>query len=471
MVGAAKRILELGQTWGNGFRRLVVRSLPKRLQRGVPASMDYQAWRHRFLQDRLGLCLWLALVILGTFIARDLYSLYFPLRELERIPSEIRALWFPTNIALTVLLVTCLAAYQTPAGRRYPESIFLGISWSVTIMPQVLATLRGFPLPSVLIWSLVFLIQATLIPVRWRLHLISQLGLILYFYGVNSLLGFTIVPTVAGQPERSIYDFTVFLYLFWFCFICDLAVYLYERLQRTEFESQRQVQLFLHAVSHDLRNPVTGVALVLKNLLKKGGDSVTVSRSVLERMIDSSDRQLNLINSLLEVHSSELRGIALQPEPIALHTLVASAIADLEPLLEQNQTTVVNRVSPSLPPVLIDRTQIWRVFSNLIANALHHNPPGITLILDAAVEEDRVRCTVQDNGVGMTAAEYGRIFDLYSRGGQAARAVGLGLGLYICRQIILAHGGTIGVQSQPNEGATFWFTLPIAPSEDRPLSG
>jgi signal transduction histidine kinase len=69
---------------------------------------------------------------------------------------------------------------------------------------------------------------------------------------------------------------------------------------------------------------------------------------------------------------------------------------------------------------------------------------------------------VQDNGVGMSQAECDRVFDLYARGAQAKRTVGLGLGLYLCRQIIEAHGGEIGVTSSSGAGATFWFTLPIA---------
>lgn len=431
------------------------------------ASAEYCAWQHRFFRDRLGLCLWMAFAILLTFVAFDVYNLFFPLVEIRDLPRSIRDLTLPIDLALIVSLGLCLVLRHTAIGQRYPAALLLGASWSVTIVPQVMASLRGFPLPDVLSWSLVLLLQATLIPVRWRLHLLSQLGLLFYFYGVNSFLGLTTLPALPGLPERSIFVVTIFIYLFWFCFVCDLAIYLYERLQRAEFESRQQVQLFLHAVSHDLRNPVVGTTLVLNKLLKTSDETVTVPRSLLERMVESSDRQLSLINSLLEVSSSDVRGISFSPEPVALATLVAAAIDDLEPLLAQNRATLTNQISAALPQVNADPTQIWRVISNLVANALHHNPPGITIRLSAAIEAESIRCEVQDNGSGMTAAEVDRVFDLYARG-QARRSVGLGLGLYLCRKIIAAHGGEMGLSSSPGVGSKFWFTIPI-PRKDLPL--
>lgn len=460
-----KRNLGFKSVWISKLSQVsFVRSFLSRFKNtaATPASADYEAWQQRFFLDRLGLCLWLAFLILLSFIARDLYNAVFPLAELQQMPEVMQGLWIAIDLTLTVLLSGCLLLYQTSFGQRYPAVLFFGLSWSVTIVPQVLAALRGIPLPNTLAWTMIFLIQATLIPVHWQWHLLSQLGVLLYFYGVNLLLGLTELPAISGHPERTIYDSTYLLYMLWFCFICTLAVYLYERLQRAEFESRRQAQLFLHAVSHDLRNPVTGTSLVLKKLLKEEEEAIVVPRILLERMVDSSERQLNLINSLLEVQNSEIKGIVLDRQPLALKSLVESTVSDLEPLLQERQAALVNQIPSTLPLVDADATQIWRVISNLIANALNHNPPGVTLTLSAVQDARMVRCSVQDNGVGMTPAERSRLFDLYVRGSQARRTVGLGLGLYLCRQIVVAHGGTIGVSSHPGAGATFWFTLPTA---------
>jgi signal transduction histidine kinase len=101
------------------------------------------------------------------------------------------------------------------------------------------------------------------------------------------------------------------------------------------------------------------------------------------------------------------------------------------------------------------------VFSNFIVNAIKHNPPGLHLTINAIPQDDEIYCTVNDNGVGISQQQSDRLFDLYFRGGSIRNSLGLGLGLYLCKQIITAHGGEIGVKSGLEKGATFWFTLPM----------
>ncbi|HEY9674223.1 MAG TPA: GAF domain-containing protein [Waterburya sp.] len=293
---------------------------------------------------------------------------------------------------------------------------------------------------------------------------------------------------------------------------CNLERQVDERTQElkqkyTELQELHRIKdVFLHAVSHDLRTPVLGWLMVLNNLLNRGmgngewgqggqGSGITctlpnpqspipVPRSILERMIQSSDRQLRLINSLLEVHSSEIVGIVLQREPIQLGELVRILVEDFEPITAKNQAILINQVPRDLPLISADLAQLRRVFENLLTNAFFHNPPGIRITLEAQVdtqlpshvvdrkdkgdkEAKMIRCTVTDNGVGMSQKLCDRLFQLYFRGKDAKSLpqghrpyTGLGLGLYLCRQIITAHGGEIGVNSHQGEGTSFWFTLP-----------
>ncbi|MDX2241053.1 MAG: hybrid sensor histidine kinase/response regulator [Leptolyngbyaceae cyanobacterium bins.302] len=248
---------------------------------------------------------------------------------------------------------------------------------------------------------------------------------------------------------------------------------------RERQKAQEAVQLFLHAVSHDLRNPVTGGLMVLKSLLEEaetGDDSANVSRSVLERMIHSHDRQLALINSLLETHANDVGGITLHLQPVQLRHLVEQLSADWQPMLQKDNATLQILMPGEMPSVQADSSQLCRVYENLIANALKHNPPGLTLTLKAelahqnATEQEKSQsvamlyCTVEDNGIGISPEQTATMFELYKRGEQSRRTIGLGLGLYLCRQIITAHGGQIGVDSQPGIGSTFWFTLPLSNS-------
>lgn len=235
-------------------------------------------------------------------------------------------------------------------------------------------------------------------------------------------------------------------------------------------KAQEAVQVFLNAVSHDLRNPVTGGLMVLKSLQKEAeaqGGTVAVSRSILQRMIQSHDRQLALINSLLETHANDMSGIILECQSVDLFTLVSELAIEWQPMIEQDESVLQNQVSSDLPPINADSNQLWRVYENLIANALKHNPPGVNLTLTAEIEQvsypdsPMMRCTVHDNGIGIPPEQFDSIFELYKRGEQARRTVGLGLGLYLCRQIIMAHGGQIGLTSHSEPGSTFWFTLPL----------
>lgn len=219
---------------------------------------------------------------------------------------------------------------------------------------------------------------------------------------------------------------------------------------------------FLNAFSHDLKTPVMGLSLVISNLLNQPGDMIPISRSILERMAHSSDHQLQLIMSMLEAHSAETKGMTLHYELLQIGLLVQVIVEDLEPLVQKGRATLTNFIPPDLPLVKADPTQIRRVFENLITNALNHNPPGIHIVLDAVVEEDLIRFTVKDTGVGMSQETCDRLFKRYSRGPRSRHSTGIGLGLYLCRQIITAHGGQIGVESQSGAGATFWLTLPLA---------
>jgi two-component system sensor histidine kinase/response regulator len=241
--------------------------------------------------------------------------------------------------------------------------------------------------------------------------------------------------------------------------------------------AESALRMFLHAVSHDLRNPVTAMLMLVRHLLQRvpsghpstdkeenkiETEGTIVAKTILEKMAQSTERQLNLINSLLESHVNDVQGIVLHKQPQPLSQLVEGAISDLEPLLLENGVILANSIALDLPLVLVDATQLCRVWQNLISNALKHNPSGLHLTIDATLTPPMVLCTVADNGIGMTPEQCDNLFNLYAQGKRSQSSLGLGLGLYLCRQIITAHGGEIGVDSTPNVGSKFWFTLPIA---------
>lgn len=249
--------------------------------------------------------------------------------------------------------------------------------------------------------------------------------------------------------------------------VCDRTEQLSQEIEVRE-EAEAALKLYIHALTHDLRNPASGMTAVLRGLLKRqqtDGDSasVTIPVSMLERMTAGCERQLKMIDALLETHKAELWGISLRPQPVALETLIADVLKEWQPAFEQYRVSTNSQISPNLPSISGDRHQLWRVFENLIDNALKYNAPGLSLTIQVELDaaQHLILCTVQDNGKGIAPHLLDTLFERYHRGGAASPVQGLGLGLYICRQIVEAHGGTIGYKRSLNKGALFWFTLAV----------
>lgn len=247
-----------------------------------------------------------------------------------------------------------------------------------------------------------------------------------------------------------------------------------------ELETLNQLKdLFFQAISHNLRTPIMGTLMILKNFLDKStpepallpetatiANKILIPRSTIQRMIEASEYTLNKVNVLLEVHSSQQEGIHLERTSVALPQLVADILLDLEPLLVKNQATICLNFPDDLPEVYADTRQLRRVWENLIINGVQHNPPGVTLTIEAHLLSDsypaQVRCLIQDNGIGIALEQQASLFELSVQTPRDRQLAGIRLGLYLCQQIITAHGGKIGLQSSPGAGSTFWLTLPLA---------
>ncbi|MGF1536172.1 MAG: adenylate/guanylate cyclase domain-containing protein [Elainellaceae cyanobacterium] len=201
---------------------------------------DYRLWRRRFIRNRLVVALALAV---GIYITFTLLRFIATPESIAETPY-----WLPMALVIQALLLLYLWLLYLPWGRRHPGRIFLAASLTVTLIEQVWATLNGFAHPGLRSWTLVFLVQATLIPLRWPLHLLSQLVVLAYYYGVNMLLGLPLANDTLEWNLRQT------LYIFWFCGVSTLSVYFYERLQWNQFTTRQALNAEKNRSEHLLLN-------------------------------------------------------------------------------------------------------------------------------------------------------------------------------------------------------------------------
>lgn len=216
-------------------------------------------------------------------------------------------------------------------------------------------------------------------------------------------------------------------------------------------------------VSHDLRNPINVIqmqAALMSEALQSAPRELTrgLVRGV-QRIETATDRMRNLSRDLLDLAKIEDSRFSVEPQIHDTRALVDTSLGLLEPLARARKITISKRV-PSLR-VLADEERVLRVLSNLTENAIAFTPPHGEIEVSARLVGGWVELSVRDNGKGIPEEHRPHLFDPYWHA-RSRRGEGTGLGLYIARGIVEAHGGRIWVESEVGKGSTFRFTLPAA---------
>jgi signal transduction histidine kinase len=222
--------------------------------------------------------------------------------------------------------------------------------------------------------------------------------------------------------------------------------------------------MFLAILSHDLRNPLNAIMLTAKVANQQLQSQQTTPDPLLSSIVTSADAMSHLIDDLLDFAQSGLGGaIPVKPERFQLDALCREVVDELK------HGHPNRRIRSNYPTNLVgrwDASRIRQVLSNLLSNAIQHGSPGEPVELDVAVAEGLVEIRVCNKGPVITAEQMRWIFDPLKRGAMAANVDSrafrgsIGLGLYIARAIVEAHGGTIQVESTAIEGTCFTVRLP-----------
>lgn len=234
--------------------------------------------------------------------------------------------------------------------------------------------------------------------------------------------------------------------------------------ERVKVESERLKNSLLSAVSHDLRTPLATIVGASSSLVAEDVDMSVEEVAALHRLVfHSSMRMRSLVENILDMARLQSGPVNLRREWQGLEEVLGVALQDLRPWLGQRR--IVTQVPTDLPLLNFDPVLLQRVFVNLLENAVKYAPEDAVITISAADRGSHVEVSVADNGPGLALAEREVIFEKFYRGA-GGKAGGAGLGLSICRAIIVAHGGQISATSAADGGACFVFSLPVSPAPD-----
>jgi len=230
-------------------------------------------------------------------------------------------------------------------------------------------------------------------------------------------------------------------------------------------EKMRQIDQmkseFLSNISHELRTPLQSISGFTKLIMNGEVPDQSTQQEFLQ-IIDSETAHLgNLINGLLDMSRLEAGRFKINRKPVMINELITESLKMFQSLARQKNIELTQNISPEIPPMELDSERMRQVVVNLVGNAIKFSDPGGSVKISAETREKELLFKVTDHGTGIREQNIKHLFErFYREEGETVRG-GTGLGLYISKQIIEAHGGRIWAESRLGKGSTFSFTLPL----------
>jgi light-regulated signal transduction histidine kinase (bacteriophytochrome) len=232
------------------------------------------------------------------------------------------------------------------------------------------------------------------------------------------------------------------------------------KFQRELERSNQELEQFAYVASHDLQEPLRVITGFVQLLEKRYASALDQNgREYMAFIVDAAARMKELINDMLAY--SRVTTKTKPPEAVDLNDTLATVRENLSRLIKETRAEI--SCDQALPMVQADRAQMGQLLQNLITNAIRYHRPEMPpkIRLTAVLQGKEWLISVTDNGIGIEQRYFTRIFKIFQRLHTNDEHPGTGIGLAICKKIIERHQGRIWVQSEPDQGATFLFTLPV----------
>jgi len=226
---------------------------------------------------------------------------------------------------------------------------------------------------------------------------------------------------------------------------------------------------FLNVTSHELRTPMSAIKGYVQMILKETlGEITEEQKKALHVVLRNINRLDNLIQDILDISRLESGTMKFIPEETDVKKMVEEVVETMKTHAKEKNITINVEIHGDLPHLVIDRQRIKQVIINIINNAIKFSPYNSVVNVRVKRQQNNVLFEIQDFGKGIPKDKQKKVFDTFYQvdSGLDRKHGGAGLGLAICRGIVLSHGGEIWVESKPLQGSTFKFTLPLQPVQD-----
>jgi signal transduction histidine kinase len=230
---------------------------------------------------------------------------------------------------------------------------------------------------------------------------------------------------------------------------------------------------FISMASHQLRTPLTSVKGYISMVLD--GDAGKVSEpqeKLLAEAFTASQRMVYLIGDFLNVSRLQTGKFVIEPKPTNLSVIISEEISQLQTTAARRKITLAYDPPQNFPSVMLDENKIRQVIMNFIDNAIFYSKQGGKVEVALLLKGDEIRFEVRDHGIGVPEADRHKLFTKFFRAENArqARPDGTGIGLFMARKVIIAHGGSIIFETEENVGSTFGFSLPLKNNIDNSVN-